>query len=66
MKNTQNKALLQLVSVMFDKDWKTKATCALTQLVIRKKSCTHVLTPVFGIPQTCQLSALGLILQDNC
>ena len=22
-------------------------------------------TPVFGIPQTCQLSVLGLILQDN-
>ena len=51
---------------MFDKDWKTKATCALTQLVIRKKSCTNVFTPVFGIPQTCQLSVLGLILQDNC
>ena len=23
-------------------------------------------TPVFGIPQTCQLSVLGLILQDDC
>ena len=36
------------------------------ELVIRKKSCTNVFTPVFGIPQTCQLSFLGLILQDNC
>lgn len=36
------------------------------ELVIRKKSCTNVFTPVFGIPQTCQLSVLGLILQDNC
>ena len=27
---------------------------------------TNVFTPVFGIPQTCQLSVLGLILQDNC
>ncbi|XP_067051119.1 uncharacterized protein [Acropora muricata] len=25
----------------------------------------HVCTPVFSIPQTCQLSVLGLILQDN-
>ena len=36
------------------------------ELVIRKKSVTNVFTPVFGIPQTCQLSVLGLILQDNC
>ena len=36
------------------------------ELVIKKKSCTNVFTPVFGIPQTCQLSVLGLILQDNC
>ena len=35
------------------------------ELVIRKKSGTNVCTPVFGIPQTCQLSVLGLILQDN-
>ena len=36
------------------------------ELVIRKKSCTNVFTSVFGIPQTCQLSVLGLIFQDNC
>ena len=36
------------------------------ELVIRKKSCTNVFTPVFSIPQTCQLSVLGLILQDDC
>lgn len=36
------------------------------ELVIRKKSCTNVFRPVFGIPQICQLSVLGLILQDNC
>ena len=35
------------------------------ELVIRKKSGTNVCTPVFVIPQTCQLSVLGLILQDN-
>ena len=35
------------------------------ELVIRKKSGTNVCKPVFGIPQTCQLSFLGLILQDN-
>ena len=35
------------------------------ELVIRKKSCTNVFTPVFGIPQNCQLSVLGLLLQDN-
>ena len=35
------------------------------ELVIRKKSGTNLCTPVFGIPQTCQLSVLGLILQDN-
>ena len=34
--------------------------------VIRKKSCMNVFTPVFGIPQTCQLSVLGLISQDSC
>ena len=32
------------------------------ELVIRKKSSTIVFTPVFGIPQTCQLSVHGLIL----
>ena len=36
------------------------------ELVIRKKGCTNVFTPVSGIPQTCQFSVLGLILQDNC
>ena len=36
------------------------------ELVMRKKSCTNVFTPVFSIPQTWQLSLLGLILQDSC
>ena len=36
------------------------------ELVIRKKTVTMCLRQFFGIPQTCQLSVLGLILQDNC
>ena len=36
------------------------------ELVMRKKTCRNVFTPVFGIPHTCELSVFGLILQDSC
>ena len=67
--------IVRTVMEWSEKNCMSSNTKKCKELVIRKKSCTNVFTPVFGIPQTCQLSVLGLaritnviiaLLQDNC